>query len=352
MTVHVIEALGDQRWADLLKRHPRASVFHTEGWLKALQQTYGLKPLVLTASSPSEPLNDGLVFCEVKSWITGQRLVSLPFSDHCDVLTHSASGACELLMQLEGRLGSSNRYAEIRPVNDELQPPPGWNRVERLCIHTLSLGLPLEELFRNLHRNCIQRKIRRAERERLEYTSGRSKRLIIQFYKLLLRTRIRHRLPPQPLKWFRNLVACMGENLTIRVAAKGGVPVAALLTLSHRETTTYKYGCSDERFNSLGGMPYLLWKTIEEAKEQGMGRLDLGRSDLSNIGLVTFKDRLGAERRSLTYWQSGQIETGRLCSASLTNIAHRYIPRLPSAAVSLPASLFSAVGSLVYRHMD
>jgi hypothetical protein len=353
MSVYVIDALADERWPDLLRRHPRASVFHTQGWLKALRLTYGHKPLVLTTSSPNDLLKDGLVFCEVKSWITGRRLVSLPFSDHCDVLADSVLDSTELLAHLEKVLGPGNSYAEIRPVNDEeLQPPPGWSRVERLYIHTLSLVLPLDELFRNLHKNCIQRKIRRAEREQLEYHSGRSNHLVMQFYKLLLRTRIRHRLPPQPFEWFRNLMECMGEGLTIRLAAKDGRPVAALLTLSYKNTTTYKYGCCDERFNSLGGMPYLLWKTIEEAKNQGSTCLDLGRSKESNPGLVTFKDRLGAERKTLTYWHSSAVASKRIHPAWLTKVADRFVPQLPPAVLSLPIRLFSAAGRLVYRHMD
>ncbi len=41
---------------------------------------------VLTTCAPDAPLTDGVVFCEVDSWLTGRRLVSLPFSDHCEPL--------------------------------------------------------------------------------------------------------------------------------------------------------------------------------------------------------------------------------------------------------------------------
>jgi hypothetical protein len=44
------------------------------------------------------------------------------------------------------------------------------------------------------------------------------------------------------LFWFRNLVGSMGDNLTIRLVSKGDCPVAAILTLSHKTTATYKYG--------------------------------------------------------------------------------------------------------------
>jgi lipid II:glycine glycyltransferase (peptidoglycan interpeptide bridge formation enzyme) len=210
----------------------------------------------------------------------------------------------------------------------------------------------LEELFRNLHKDCIQRKVRRAEKEELSYEKGNSEQFLQKFYRLQLRTRLRHRLPPQPLQWFRNLIASMGENLIIRVASKDGSAIAAIMTLSYEKTITYKYGCSDERFNHLGGVPFLFWKTIQEAKSEGMNRLDLGRSELTNVGLITFKDRLGGRRVPLSYWCCTSIPTEKLRSVLVTNVARRFMPRLPSAILRLPTALLAASGNMFYRHMD
>ena len=44
--VSVLDPLADARWDDLLERHPRASVFHSRGWLEALKRTYGYEPIV------------------------------------------------------------------------------------------------------------------------------------------------------------------------------------------------------------------------------------------------------------------------------------------------------------------
>ena len=89
MTVHQIDPLQDPRWAELLQAHPQASIFHTPGWLESLQRTYGYEPLVLTTSPPGSALTNGVVFCRVKSWLTGERLVSVPFADHCQPLVRA-----------------------------------------------------------------------------------------------------------------------------------------------------------------------------------------------------------------------------------------------------------------------
>src|SRR5215472_17039235 len=101
MAIHAIDPLRDLRWAEFVERHPRASVFHTPGWLKALRRTYGYEPVVYTTSSPKADLNDGLVLCRIRSRITGHRLVSLPFSDHCEPLTDCPEDLWTLLNFLE-----------------------------------------------------------------------------------------------------------------------------------------------------------------------------------------------------------------------------------------------------------
>ena len=115
-------------------------------------------------------------------------------------------------------------------------------------------------------------------------------------------TRRRQSLPPQPLNWFRALIAAFGKDLKIRVASKDGVAVASILTLSHRKSMVYKYGCSDAAFNNLGGTALLFWKTIQEAKDRGLEEFEMGRSDVDNLGLIAFKERWGASRKLINYW--------------------------------------------------
>ena len=193
------------------------------------------------------------------------------------------------------------KSVEIRPRTNEFT---GWSKfgeAESFCFHQVDLKPSLDELFRNFHKDSLQRKVRRAERDGVVCEEGRSQELLDRFYKLTLLTRRRHELPPPPLGWFRNLLQCMGEKLTIRVAMKDGAPIAAMMILSNKDTDVYKYGCSDARYHNLGSMPFLFWKTIQSAKAEKKQALDLGRSDLTNAGLIQFKDRLGAVRSTLTY---------------------------------------------------
>ncbi len=97
MPVYLVDPLRDRRWPDFLRRHPGATVFHAPGWLLALQKTYGYEPVVFTTSRPGGELANGWAFCQVRSWLTGRRLVSLPFSDHCQPLEDSTDALQEMI---------------------------------------------------------------------------------------------------------------------------------------------------------------------------------------------------------------------------------------------------------------
>ncbi len=342
--VYEMDPISDPRWAALVERHPRASVFHSPNWLRALRTAYGYAPVAISTSAPGSDLTSGLVFCEVDSWLTGRRLISLPFSDHCEPLIERAEEVDDMLLHLERHVDQERwKHIEIRPVSFEPSSNTKLDRSATYCFHRVDLSPSKEKLLQNCHKDSIQRKIRRASREQLKYEEGTSEVLLQKFYRLLVMTRRRHHLPPQPLDWFRALIAAFGNDLRIRVASKDDKAVASILTLSHKKSIVYKYGVSDAAFNNLGGTALLLWKTIEQAKDAGIEELDLGRSDTDNPGLINFKEHWGAVRTSLNYW-SYPHRTEGTSTGGRERLARRLVSVMPDIALE-------AVGKLLYKHI-
>jgi len=343
--VYAINPLRDSRWPELIARHPNASVFHTRGWLGALQATYGYAPVAFTTSAPNEYLTNAVLFCAVRSWLTGSRLVSLPFSDHCEPLIECAEQFRTLCAHTEAlRVREGQKYVEMRSANPCLEFGKEFGRASTYKLHRLDLRPSLDALHKGFHKDCIQRKISRAERESLTYETGRSPSLLQQLFGLLQLTRFRHHLPPQPFEWFQNLVICMGKDVCIRVASKAGQPVAGLLTVSYGKKFVYKYGGSDARFHNLGGIQMLLWQAIKDAKEAGAEELDLGRSDLDNLGLITFKERWLATSSTLTTWRAPIVTASPSFERIKVRLAKEVCARLPGSVLTL-------AGRLLYRHI-
>jgi len=339
-----INPLQDPRWKSFTDWHPEASIFHTAGWLEALQSSYGYIPNVLTTSAPGTPLQDGLPFCEVRSVLTGNRLVSLPFSDHCQPLvSHPDAFDAFVAIMTESIERQRWKFFELRPITYSPRPDSGFAVSGSFCFHRVDLRPSEQSVFKRFDKDCVQRKIRRAERESLIYEEGHSDKLLRCFYKLNMMTRRRHGLPPQPLKWFRSLIAALGKDLQIRIAFKDDIPIASILTLTYKKKMVYKYGGSDLRYSNLGGNALVFWGAIQDAKAKGIEEFDLGRSDLDNEGLVIFKDRWGAERSSLNYWRYPGSMSG-----SRTGNLIRKTKHLVAVA---PEISLKMVSNLLYRHM-
>jgi Acetyltransferase (GNAT) domain len=346
--IYRIDPTKDARWTEFVKRHPKASVFHSVGWLQALGSTYGYEPVVFTTSPPTEALKNGLVFCRVDSFITGRRLVSLPFSDHCEPLCDSNEESDNLICNFQAALKNQKvKYVEVRPADDTFSQTLEKNKfqpVTKYYLHILSLTPDLPELFRGLDKDSVQRRIRRADHASLVEQCGRSEGLLKDFYGLFTLTRSRHQVPPTPFAWFRNLVLCQGEALEIRVAYKNETPISAILTIQFKDTVYYKYGCSDARFNQFGATPWLFWKAIVAAKTRNATKFDFGRTEEDNPGLLAFKNHWAPHPRSLIYWRYPDGSS----LASVTGWKLRMAKRVFSC---LPHRILNIVGNLVYRHI-
>jgi hypothetical protein len=346
MGTYQFNPLTDPRWGAFLERQPNATVFHTAGWLEALRRTYGYDPVVFTSTPPDRELSNAIVFCRVRSWLTGSRLVSVPFSDHCEPLMESPESFAELAPALEASAEREGwKYIEIRPLSSDLslQSKTHFAGIESYYLHMINLRPDLDVISRSFHKKSVHHKLNRADRE-LTYEEGRSAALLTKFYNLLVITRRRHQLPPQPIQWFRNLLDCLGESVTIRVASKDGEPVASIMTLFYGNSLVSKYGVSDSKFHHLGGIPLLIWRGIQDGKNKGATMYDLGRSELDNAGLISFKDNFGAARLPLNYYRYPPVQLIHSNTDWRSRIVKNTFSRMPD-------SLLTISGRLLYRHI-
>jgi hypothetical protein len=135
----------------------------------------------------------------------------------------------------------------------------------------------------------------------------------------------------------------MGESLDVKFALKDGLPVAGILTLCYKDTLVYKYGGSDATYHNSGAMPFLMWNAISAGRQAGVTVFDLGRSDPENVGLIRFKERLGATASTLRYLRFPASPAPKWKSTFGGQIARQLIRSMPDA-------LLIRAGRLFYRH--
>ncbi len=94
------------------------------------------------------------------------------------------------------------KYVEVRPINGAISRKTmefEFHPAAFYFLHRLNLHPKLNEIFKGLHKDSVQRRIRRAERAGLVEKCDRSNDLFKPFYDLLVLTRKRHHLPPHQM---------------------------------------------------------------------------------------------------------------------------------------------------------
>lgn len=234
---------------------------------------------------------------EVRSWMTGNRLVSAPFATLFDPLE---AGPDQLLPLLNAII---NKARERRSRHIELR--------------TL-----------------------RAEDEAD----------LLDFYALLDKTRKRNALPPQPYKFFSSIwrVFRPANRLALLMAIKDGVPIAALMLLTYKDRVSAEFLASDESLNSLSPVHFLFWQAIQWARGEGFGIFDFGRTSSKNKGLMDFKIRWGTSVLTLSQFYFPPQAAERATRQELT-WKYRLVQFIASKHLTDP--LRRRLGDFCYRHL-
>ena len=125
------------------------------------------------------------------------------------------------------------------------------------------------------------------------------------FYRLHVRTRRRHGLPPQPFSFFRNIhrhVIKPGLGF-VALAHSASRPIAGAVFFSLGRNAIYKFGASDERYQDSRPNNLVIWHAIQKLAAARAETLHLGRTSLRNEGLRRFKLGWGTIERPLEYFR-------------------------------------------------
>lgn len=291
-------------WDAFVEGHPAGSVFHTSAWCRVLSETYGFRPQYVGAFDESGDLRAAVPLMLVKSWLTSKRLVGLPFSDSCAPLVHDDAHGLAALRAAQAEVDriSASRL-ELRGASPLDPSTTGMTNGTNFLRHIIPLGADAARMEAGLH-SSARRAIRKAEREGLTVRVATGIAGMREFYRLMVLTRRKHGLLPQPWRFFSNLHKhhmAAGKGYLL-LAEHQGIVIGGDLLLRFRDELTYKFNASDPQYLHLRPNNLLLWHAMRMGSELGCGTLDLGRCEEDNEGLRRFKLLWGSREESLSYY--------------------------------------------------
>lgn len=311
-----------------------------------LKETYNYEIYAVVNKDKDGNILSGLPIAKIDSWITGRRLVSLPFTDYCPIVEPTVEGNKLLISKLmEFSSEIRAQYIELRTGTLEIPMEAGASFVQ----HRLLLDKIPDLLFKEFDQKSVQWGIKKAQKMEVETEFTTDVASIRRFIELNAATRKKHFVLPQPDRFFHKMRDILFVNdLGFIVQAKvHGKIIASSIFLHLNGAFFYKYNASDPHFLKYQPNNLILWDAIKFATSKEGKSFDFGRSELSNKGLVDFKKRWATEEAKLDYSMFPKVMTYTSQSSNNSWKARAVV----LVSTLLPPRACRTIGGILYRHI-
>jgi hypothetical protein len=342
MPLQIINPLKFPDWDELLLTTGDYSFFHSSSWARVLCESYKYKPLYF-ASIDNGKLSVLVPVMEVKSLLTGRRGVSLPFSDHCQLIVASENNCQEIIRNIiDYGKRADWKYIEWRDGENcfkDITPSSSY------IGHTLALKENEQELLSGF-KSSTRRNIKKAVKKGVEVGLHYSLESMRTFYRLNCITRKMHGLPPQPFYFFQDIhkhIVSLKKGFVV-LATFNERPVAGAVYFHIGEKAFYKYGASDRSYQHLRANNLVMWEAIKWYARNGFKHFSFGRTEPENTGLLQFKQGWGPREEIINYYKYSLEKDSFVKDHFRGRTSYIFFKKLPSPLLNL-------IGFLFYRHV-
>jgi Acetyltransferase (GNAT) domain len=352
--VHWLSPADDALWDAFVASHPLGLVYHLSEWRRVVEDAFPhIKGHFLAlGEAGTGRILAGVPVYTVRSWLLGNRTVSIPFASFCDPLISCPQDFSLLMSEIcafSQRTG--NRKIEIRTrktsrqcAMSSLSPSVNFKH------HYLPLNTSTDALYASFAKSSVCQKISHAHRSGVVVEEGIDDNDLQICHSILVDTRRRHSLPPIPFAFFRSMKQSLGpQRIKIFLARHQGKPVACHLVLLFKDLWISEYSGNTEL--AVAGVNQLLyWETIRQAHAHCARNFSFGRTAVSNDGLLQYKRRWATTEEDLTFFDDS-APMSKPGAAGGTPA----IPRQHALASWLigrtPMPFYRWMGDFCYRHL-
>jgi len=303
MTMMVME-LAEQdgkSWQEYVHHSPQATFYHALGWRDVIKRAFGHRPWYLIARQGAE-ICGVLPLVEMQSALFGHFLVSLPFLNYGGILAETPEVErllAEAAIELARRQGAS--HIELRQAFPLSEPLDGWTLRRHKAALTVPLAADPKPPWEALS-SRLRGKVRKAEKNGATFTVA-GKEDLAAFYSVYALNMRDLGTPVYARAFFEGILGCGEQCAEILLVRRAGRPAAGAIAVHQGGRIEMPWICQDYSQSGFNVNEFLYWKAIEWACEQGVARLDLGRSTI-DAGTYRFKLQWNPDVQTLHwyYW--------------------------------------------------
>jgi FemAB-related protein (PEP-CTERM system-associated) len=244
----------------------------------------------------------------IKSIITGNRLVSLPFSYNCGPIATSDEALIRLIAEAKRLVSELNcDYLELKmqkPLSEAVVQDTQVLINEYYFTSVLKLANDSKENWKKLDARRTRWAINKAIRSGVTIRTETNKDDIKIFHDLKVRTRKKHGSPTPSLRFFKEIMHEFEPKGLVKlwVAEYDEKVISALMFYSFKDMVIPAYIASDDSYNSYMPNNLMYWRTIEWGCANGYRCFDFGRTEPNNGGLLKFKSKWGTDNYKIPYY--------------------------------------------------
>lgn len=283
------------KWDEFVLSHEHATPFHLIGWKTTIEDSFGYKPKYLLVECEGA-IKAILPLFYISNPIMGKVLLSTPFAVYGGIL--AATNSARLLLAekvhaLGRELGVD--YIELRNfVAGQCVGTPNVSRYVGFTQEVVAGDKAILDSLPKKTRNLVRKALKQP------FEMRRSVRDTEVFEHIYAKSMRRLGTPSFPRKYFRNLLANLGEMIDVGEVWLGGKPMAVSLSFVFRGCMHIYYAAAETKYNALGPNTFMYFDHLRWAGENGLSTFDFGRCK-RNTGVYEFKRHWNTTMLELPY---------------------------------------------------
>lgn len=341
-----------EAWDAFVASHPAGTLAHTSRWRSAIEEAFPhIRGRIAAIRDPDGAFLAGMAVYDVKSWILGRRLVSVPFASIAEPVVASP----QQLSTLAGFINAERTASNIGRLEVRLKNPVDGVADEGAMVlrnfkqHTLDLSRDEAFLYGKLSRTCIRAWIQKAEANNVVIqTGGVQPDDWRAFHDRYAASRRRLGLPAMPPRFFEALRKHLPpDSLVLQLATQDSQVLGAGLSLVFNGVWILEWVGDSPEGRKVGANQALYWAAVRTAAARGCRTFSFGRTAVSNEGLRVYKRHWGTLESDLPTVLWG-ADGGTSAETASAGPWRQYVQPVMERA---PATLYTALSSLCYRHL-
>lgn len=293
VSVRPMESGDAARWDAYVYGHPDATFFHRAGWQRVINGAFGHPTHFLLAERGGEMVGV-LPLAEIKSWLFGHGLGSLPFCAYAGVLADDEV-ARRALDEAAQALARRLKVGALEYRNQVAQQPH-WPTKDLYVTFKKAIEPEIEA-----NMNAIPRKQRAMVRKGIKAgLVGEIDADTTRFFQAYSASVHRLGTPVFSRHFFRLLKAEFGDDCEVLTVTLDGKVISSVMSFYFRDEVLPYYGGGVDAARAVAGNDFMYWDLMRRACERGLKVFDFGRSK-RGTGSFDFKKNWGFEPAPLYY---------------------------------------------------